>query len=81
MHSLQVKFEELLGTWRTGSANQTELFDPDIQRRIEENVFGNWRRNDSIASQAFLNGVSLQTYIVILITAILTNKFTRSDHG
>jgi len=56
----KVKFEELLGTWRTGSANQTELFDPDIQRRIEENVFGNWRRNDSIASQAFLNGIKQQ---------------------
>ncbi|KAH9458685.1 hypothetical protein Pst134EB_010983 [Puccinia striiformis f. sp. tritici] len=56
----KVKFEELLGTWRTGSANQTELFDPDIQRRIEESVFGNWRRDDSIASQAFLSGIKQQ---------------------
>ncbi|OAV91650.1 hypothetical protein PTTG_06502, partial [Puccinia triticina 1-1 BBBD Race 1] len=59
----KVKFEELLGTWRTGSANQTELFDPDIQRRIEESVFGNWRRDDSIASQAFLNGIKQQPAI------------------
>jgi hypothetical protein len=58
----QVKFEELLGTWRTGSTNQTELFDPDIQKRIEESVFGNWRRADSVASQAFLNGVRLKLY-------------------
>ncbi|KAA1073069.1 hypothetical protein PGT21_035325 [Puccinia graminis f. sp. tritici] len=56
----KVKFEELLGTWRTGSANQTELFDPDIQRRIEESVFGNWRRDDSNASQAFLSGIKQQ---------------------
>ncbi|PLW54446.1 hypothetical protein PCANC_04749 [Puccinia coronata f. sp. avenae] len=56
----KVKFEELLGTWRTGSTNQTELFDPDIQKRIEESVFGNWRRADSVASQAFLNGIKQQ---------------------
>lgn len=60
----KVKFEELLGTWRTGSATQTELFDPDIQRRIEEGIFGSWRRpNESIASQAFLNGIKQQPAI------------------
>lgn len=55
---MQVKFEELLGTWRTGSARGTELFGPDVQRRTEDGVFGRWRHGGDMAdSQAFLNGV------------------------
>ncbi|CAH7681061.1 hypothetical protein PPACK8108_LOCUS13606 [Phakopsora pachyrhizi] len=55
---VKVKFEELLGTWRTGSANQLELFGPDVQRRIEIGVFGSWKRGGAMFdSQAFLNGI------------------------
>ncbi|KAH9817884.1 hypothetical protein DFH28DRAFT_961079 [Melampsora americana] len=57
----KVKFEELLGTWRTGSARGTELFGADIQRRIEDGVFGRWRHGgDMLDSQAFLNGMKQQ---------------------
>ncbi|KAG0146671.1 hypothetical protein CROQUDRAFT_77413 [Cronartium quercuum f. sp. fusiforme G11] len=57
----KVKFEELLGTWRTGSARGAELFGADVQRRIEDGVFGRWRRGGDMAdSQAFLSGMKQQ---------------------
>ncbi|OAV89904.1 hypothetical protein PTTG_05628 [Puccinia triticina 1-1 BBBD Race 1] len=54
----KIKFEELLGTWRTGSATQSELFGPELQRRMEDGIFGSWRHgNQPPSSLAFLNGI------------------------
>ncbi|KAA1074790.1 hypothetical protein PGT21_020626 [Puccinia graminis f. sp. tritici] len=54
----KIKFEELLGTWRTGSAAQSELFGPELQRKMEDGIFGSWRHgNEAPNSLAFENGV------------------------
>ncbi|KAA1073714.1 hypothetical protein PGT21_023302 [Puccinia graminis f. sp. tritici] len=57
---MKIKFEELLGTWRTGSAAQSELFGPEIQRKMEDGIFGSWRwrhGNEALNSLACNNGV------------------------
>ncbi|KAI7953858.1 hypothetical protein MJO28_006405 [Puccinia striiformis f. sp. tritici] len=54
----KIKFEELLGTWRTGSVTQSELFGAELQRRMENGIFGSWGNGaEASNSQAFQNGM------------------------
>jgi hypothetical protein len=59
----KIKMEELLGTWRTGGPNGTELFQGRAQRDIEIALFGSQLKGGGIAGRSananphFLSGV------------------------